>query len=200
MSAVQPPYQQPPYGQQQQYAPPQRKSNSANVIGGCFLGLALALVLGGGATIAYFIYRANSSTVSSSDDESGYAPSILPPVTRELINESRQVQDNSVDGWEFHLSESARVDISARVESGGEFSLWVMDSNEYDDFVSANRRLLGGNFMHFPNFHAERVRIHEVSGQLAAGSYRLLLKEASDANLLRRPDTSLVHVRLALTH
>lgn len=167
------------------------------------IGAGVVLLVGGG--FAFQLMNETEARVSGSGG--GAAPVAVPampalpalPVTTTIVNESTEVSDNQLTGYEFQLVGNCSVKVSMTVESGDPVNMWVVDAVQYGSLKESHERVFSDGFRHYPALHASSARTHSAEGGLNPGSYVLVLREASRQNLLRRADTALVRVFLSKT-
>jgi hypothetical protein len=109
---------------------------------------------------------------------------------RTLLDESRTVHDNSWFRWELPLHEPSELTIEATVTSGRGVTIYVVNA---DDAERVHNR---EDFSHYELFHLADGKAHHATGTLLPGRYAVMVSESSAANLIRQPDSAVVHVRI----
>jgi hypothetical protein len=165
-------------------------------------GWGTAIVITGALTVLAAAFFGGTWVLGESRGPASHRPTFTPrqvPQTQMLVDDRKLVEDERWTIYRFHLDQESDVSEELDVQDGNGIVAYVMRSSDYDQFLRSQQSLWGGNFLQYSPLGAQGVRRHVASTSLDAGDYVLVIKEASDANILGSPDTALTHVHLVAT-
>ena len=122
----------------------------------------------------------------------------IPPTPQIVVNETTQVSDDTIRSFTFTLTRSVDLNFEMDVVSGGQVRAYVLDQAEYAHYVSVNSSLFGGSFRHYEALGTAGTRQHRAHGRLNAGTYVVVMQEASSPNIFSGPDVALVRTQVTV--
>ena len=117
-----------------------------------------------------------------------------------VIDEVQNVTDDQWMTYDFVLEMKATVILNLSVKKGGSVTAYLMNISDHQEFLQRRKKmsfLKKRNFRHYESFAAKNKRNHQSFGELSEGVYVLIIKEASNPNILGGSDTSLVSIKVS---
>ncbi|MCH8331239.1 MAG: hypothetical protein IH946_07640 [Bacteroidetes bacterium] len=117
-----------------------------------------------------------------------------------IIDEVQNITDDQWMTYDFVLEMKATVILYLSVKQGGSVTAYLMNETDYEKFLKWKKNLSflrSRKFNHYESFAAVNKRSHQTFGELEEGRYILIIKEASNPNILGGSDTSLVSIKLS---